>query len=110
LVRVRDNGLLALGLLFVFPTVYLIVSSYSISFVNFYFLLTGLFLIFNSVLEHKTASLSIIFSFILLLAVFIAIMNLNIYPWSKESLISIITGVTFLIRGIIIYLGYLSEK
>jgi len=110
LVRVIDKGLFALGLLFVFSTVYLIVSSYSISFVNFYFLLTGLFLIFNSVLEHKTASLSIIFSFILLLAVFIGIMNLNIYPWSKESLISIITGVTFLIRGIIIHLGYLSQK
>jgi len=109
MVRINDMARFAMGILFAFFNVYIIVLGYPISFFNIFFILAGLFLILNSILEHKTATLHITFGSMLLISTFIAIMNLNTPLLSKEVFVGIILGVIFLILGIMIHLGYLSE-
>lgn len=111
MVRVINRGQFASGIFFVFATVYpVVLGYYPISFVNIYFLLAGIFLIFNSILESKITILHMLFGFILLISVFIWIIIQNAPSLSKEILMGIITGIIFLILGIIGHLGYLSEE
>lgn|GEM_PF-3216320 len=109
MVRIRDTGQFALGLLFVFPTVYLTALGYSISFISIYFLLAGTYSICDSILEHKTVLLCILFGFTMLISVFIWIITQNTPLLSKEVLIGIISGILLFILGIMVHLGFISE-
>ena len=110
LVKIRDVGEFAFGLLLVYGTVSIIFFGYSISLINIIFLLGGIFLIFESILKHKTAILHLSLGFAIVVSTFIWIITQKVSLLSSEILVGIITGIFFLIWGILTRLGFLSEK
>ena len=110
LVRINSMAGFVTGLSFAFFNVYIIVLGYSISFFNIYFLLTGAYLIFNNTLKHKKVLLNILFSFSILISIFIFITTRNVPLLSKETLLGTFTVIFFLILGIMTHFGYLSEE
>lgn len=110
LVKIRDVGEFAFGLLLVYGTVSIIFFGYSISIINIIFLLGGVFLIFESILKHKTAILYLSLGFAILVSTFIWIITQKVSLLPLDILVGIITGIFFLIWGMLTRLGFLSEK
>ncbi len=106
--KIRDVGKFAFGLLLMYGTISIIIFGYSISLINIIFLLGGIFLIFESILEHKTEILYLSLGFAILISAFIWIITQSAFL-SKESLIGITMGISFFILGIRIHSGYISE-
>ena len=110
MVKIKDSGLFAAGLLFLLPVTFLTVLGMQISLINLILLLGGIYLILCSIFEHKQAILSIFLATAILISVFIWLISQNVPLTSKDVLLGIITAIGFYILGIITYLGILPVK
>ena len=110
MVKIRDTGQFAMGLFFVFPTVYLTILGIPIDLVFIIFLLGGIYLIISSILEREQAILSILLGIAILISVFAWLITQKAALLSKDVVGGIIMALFFFILGIITHLGFLPEK
>jgi len=72
--------------------------------------LFSIYIILDGIFYNKSGLLSILIGLAILASAFIWLITQNVYLYSLDVVVSIITGLMGLLLGIMVYSGHVSEK